>query len=301
MNFVTLDFETATSERDSPCELGVTFVEDSEIIKTKSWLINPMYEEFDFFNTLIHGLSKLHVKNSPSFDVVWNEVYPLIEGKHVIAHNAGFDMSVLRNTLTSYKMSYPNLDYSCSYTFSKGAWPGLTSYGLQSLCQHHNIPLKHHRAGNDSLATAQLSLKAFDEIGVKQFEDFPTKLKTTIGRLYSDGYKPSGKVRIKPPAIEIKGDVSKHNINSIFYGSSVLFTGVLSSMPRNQAMQTIADIGGILSKSMSNKTDYLIVGQQDFRFVGDDGMSNKQEKAIKLIEKGSPLEILSEQDFLQNI
>ena len=44
-----------------------------------------------------------------------------------------------------------------------------------------------------------------------------------------------------------------------------------------------------------------IVGQQDYRVVGDDGMSSKQEKAIKLIEKGSTLEILSEDDFLKNL
>jgi DNA polymerase III subunit epsilon len=30
-------------------------------------------------------------------------------------------------------------------------------------------------------------------------------------------------------------------------------------------------------------------------------MSSKQEKAIKLIEKGSTLEILSEDDFLKNV
>lgn len=35
--------------------------------------------------------------------------------------------------------------------------------------------------------------------------------------------------------------------------------------------------------------------------VGEDGMSNKQEKAVKLIEKGSTLEIISEDDFLKNI
>jgi len=45
----------------------------------------------------------------------------------------------------------------------------------------------------------------------------------------------------------------------------------------------------------------LVVGQQDYRIVGDDGMSGKQEKAVKLIEKGSFLEIISEDDFLRNL
>jgi DNA polymerase III subunit epsilon len=39
MDFITLDFETATSQRDSPCEIGLTFVSGGQIVETKSWLI----------------------------------------------------------------------------------------------------------------------------------------------------------------------------------------------------------------------------------------------------------------------
>jgi DNA polymerase-3 subunit epsilon len=80
-----------------------------------------------------------------------------------------------------------------------------------------------------------------------------------------------------------------------------VFTGELSSMVRLKAQQTIADIGGINGKSVTKDTDFLVVGQQAFRRVGEDGMSDKQEKAVKLIEKGSTLEILPEDDFLKNL
>ena len=72
-------------------------------------------------------------------------------------------------------------------------------------------------------------------------------------------------------------------------------------MVRAHAQQAIADIGGIIGNSVTKDTDYLVVGQQDYRVVGDDGMSSKQEKAVILIEKGSTLEILSEDDFLKNL
>jgi len=72
-------------------------------------------------------------------------------------------------------------------------------------------------------------------------------------------------------------------------------------MIRAEAQQIIADIGGINGKSVTKGTDFLVVGQQDYRIVGEDGMSNKQEKAVKLIEKGSTLEIISEDDFLKNV
>ena len=48
-------------------------------------------------------------------------------------------------------------------------------------------------------------------------------------------------------------------------------------------------------------TDFFVVGQQDYRIVGDSGMSSKQRKAVDMVNKGSPIEILSEEDFLKNV
>lgn len=303
MDFITIDFETATSQRDSPCEIGLTFVEGGQIIETKSWLIKPMNNNFDYFNTLIHGIRPEHVADKPEFNELWDEIKPLIENKFLIAHNAGFDISVLRRTLETYRLPFPTLNYSCSYIFSKKVWQGLPAYDLKTLCKINEIDFKHHRAGADSEATAKLTLKAFEIAGVSSLDDFPEKLKTTVGQLYDGGFRPSETRRIHKAKdlTKIIGDPAKHNIDSIFYGRTVVFTGTLSSMVRADAQQTIADIGGILGNSVTKDTDFLIIGQQDYRVVGDDGMSNKQEKAVKLIEKGSTLEILSEDNFLKNL
>lgn len=304
MNFVTIDFETATAQRDSPCEVGLTFVENSRIVETKSWLIKPhCYPHFDGFNIGIHGIYPEDVRNEPEFCDLWNDILPLIDGQFLIAHNAGFDLSVLRKTLDTYRLPYPNLHYSCSYIFSKKVWQGLPAYDLKTLCRTNNITLDHHRAGADSRATAELTLKAFEKAGVCCVEDFPDKLRTIVGRIYEGGYKPSETRQINrnQAALAILGDSAKHNPESIFYSKTAVFTGTLSSMVRADAQQLIADIGGILGNGVTAKTDYLIVGQQDYRVVGDDGMSGKQEKAVKLIYKGSTLEILSENDFLRNL
>ena len=49
---------------------------------------------------------------------------------------------------------------------------------------------------------------------------------------------------------------------------------------------------------MTKKTDVLVVGQQDFRIVGESGMSSKQRRALELLNNGQEIEILSEADFL---
>ncbi len=304
MDFITLDFETATSERHSPCEIGLTFVENNKIVETKSWLIKPYsYPYFDSYNMMIHGITPRIVANEPEFSEIWKIIKPLIEKKILIAHNAGFDFSVLRRTLEKYDLLFPELKYACSYIFSKKIWEGLPAYDLETLCKINNIKFKHHRAACDSEACAKLTIIALEKTGTTTLDEFPDKLKTTIGQLYVGGYKPCEtkhiyKAKIRP---EICGDPSKHNPESIFYGKTVVFTGTLSSMQRVSAQQIIADIGGFNSNLVTGNTDYLIVGHQDYRIVGEDGMSSKQEKAVKMIEKGLELEVMSEEDFLKNI
>jgi len=303
MNFIAIDFETATSDRNSPCEIGLTFVKNNKVVGTQSWLIKPKcYPNFDPFNISIHGIEPRDVAKKPEFNQLWKtDIKPLLKDQFVIAHFASFDFSVLRHTLELYKIPFPDLQYSCSYTFSKKVWPRLLSYDLKSLCNLNKISFDHHRAGEDSLACAKLSMKAFKLVNVKDIDDFPRKLGTSIGRLFKGGYKPSGTEQIYRRASSIAGDPSKHNPESILYGKSVVFTGTLSSMVRKEAQQIIANIGGTNSDTVTKETDFLIVGQQDFRRVGEDGMSQKQEKAHKLLDKGAAIEVMSEADFLRNI
>jgi DNA polymerase-3 subunit epsilon len=304
MNFITIDFETATSDRSTPCEIGLTFVENDQIVETKSWLIKPhCYPAFDYFNVLIHGISAEDVGNCPSFDKVWLELQPLIEGKLLFAHNASFDFSVLRKTLDAYDLPYPNITYACSYILSKNIWKGSSSYNLKSLCNQHNITFKHHRAASDSRATAELLLKAFQEFSITDHQSLKDKARLDIGEISGLTYKPCRTVRIysKPDFSDISADTTHHDKDCIFYGRSVVFTGKLLSMERSFAQRIVLTIGGRTTDGVTKETNYLVVGHQDYRYVGESGMSSKQLKAISMIDKGADLEILSEDDFLKQI
>ncbi len=183
MQFVTLDFETANGQKNSACELGLTFVSNGEIVETRSWLIKPVGNRFDYFNTIIHGIKPEDVADKPTFGELWPEIRPLLEGQLVIAHNAGFDMGVLRSTLDAYELPLPSFQYVCSVVFSRRIWKGLKSYGLKTLCEHHQIKFRHHRAGSDSHATAQLCIKAFADAGISSRQDFPLKLGLALQKM----------------------------------------------------------------------------------------------------------------------
>jgi DNA polymerase-3 subunit epsilon len=306
INFVAIDFETANMERSSVCEIGISIVEDGKIVDTKSWLVKPKDNEYDDFNIWIHGITPKDTKDALEFDVLWNEIYPLVNGKVMIAHNAAFDMYVLRDVLDLYNLPYPDIKSFCSYTLSKRALPGLYSYNLQSVSEHLNISLNHHRAASDSLACAEICIKCFEKGEIKNFDQLKDVYRMHPGIMSSQDKSYKGpysirKDREKLDARMISGDESKNNPDSLFYDQYVVFTGTLSSMERKSAMQIIADIGGFPENGITKKTNFLIVGQQSFSIVGKDGLSGKQKKAYQLLQSGQKIEIMSEDDFVKNI
>jgi DNA polymerase-3 subunit epsilon len=74
--FIAIDYETANSHHESACALGVSIVENGEVIDSAESLIKPPKEfsDFDPFNTMIHGIQKKDVKSAPDFKKVWQRV-----------------------------------------------------------------------------------------------------------------------------------------------------------------------------------------------------------------------------------
>ncbi|WP_332452763.1 3'-5' exonuclease [Chryseobacterium aquaticum] len=182
MDFCAIDFETATHERHSACELGICVVENSKIVSTKTWLIKP--PSFPYFNQRnidVHGILPSDVKDAPTFDEIWYEVQEMMYGSLMIAHNASFDAGVLRSCLDYYGMFKPNLNYLCSIQVAKKSWNYLPKYGLKHLAEHHQIKFNHHRAGDDAEACARISLLAFEKLFITRNEEvhesFQSKLK----------------------------------------------------------------------------------------------------------------------------
>lgn len=304
VNFIAIDFETATSDRSSICEIGLTIVKNGIITDSKSWLVQPPHNDYDPFNSEIHGITARDTKNSPLFPDIWKEVLPILHNQIIVAHNTGFDMYALRDVLLLYNIPYPDLYYYCSYRISKYIFKDSRSYSLPVICKHIGVDLNnHHRAKDDSMACAELFLKCLMQINCSDIHSLQDIYKFKRGEFSESSFKPQLSIasRTKTPASKIVGDPDKFEVGSIFYGKNVCFTGTCTYGVRDELLQKIADIGGFPMSSVNKKTDVLIVGQQDFRVVGESGMSSKQKKAFELKANGSEIEILSEAEFLSNI
>ena len=302
MNFIAIDFETANSNRNSACEIGLVKVVNSKIIEEKSFLIKPNPNEFDYFNTLVHGINENDVKNSPNFEEVYVSLKNDFEEFPIIAHNASFDISVLRHSLNQFGITFPTTKYSCTYQMSRQHFTDFISHKLNEIAMKLDIPLEHHRALSDAKACALIALKIFEEKEIKNFEEIESKFKLKLGKLFKDGYKPSS----------IRGDSSNykisdlkfeenHNADSLFFQKNVVFTGTLESMIRKEAQIKILKIGGQCQSTVTKDTNFLVLGEQDFNKFGEGYKSSKIKKAEKLKLKGSDIEIISESQFLELI
>lgn len=184
MDFCAIDFETATHERNSACELGVCIVQDSKIVETKTWLIKPpSFPYFNPFNVDVHGIVPDYVKDAPTFDEIWYEVEEMMYGTLMIAHNAGFDAGVLRGCLNHYGMFAPKLNYLCSIQLAKKSWNYLPRYGLKHLAEYHQLSFNHHRAGDDAEVCAKIALLAFEKLFLSTNEEIADYMKLKIKKL----------------------------------------------------------------------------------------------------------------------
>jgi DNA polymerase-3 subunit epsilon len=182
MTFTAIDFETA--HVSFPCEIGLTRVNEGKIIESKSWLIKPAcFPYMNPWNQRVHGISSKDVSTANTFDELWNELKPWFDDNILVAHNAAFDMRVLRSSLAYYDLAIPNVEYFCSVNVSRKVWKHLSSHSLSSVSEYHNIKFNHHRAGDDAEVCAMIALKAFESVQSQNIQDGLTKLGLALKKL----------------------------------------------------------------------------------------------------------------------
>jgi DNA polymerase-3 subunit epsilon len=174
--WVAIDFETATSERCSACSLGLAVIENGIIVDTRSWLIRPPANAYDWRNTSIHGISAQHTEFEPGYDELYPAIRRFLEGEYLLAHSAAFDVSVLRALHSRYGIALPRAKYACSCHLARRAFPALANHKLPTVCGHCGISLEHHDAASDALACARVALSCCDAVGERT-------VASAIGRL----------------------------------------------------------------------------------------------------------------------
>ncbi|WP_057874859.1 3'-5' exonuclease [Loigolactobacillus rennini] len=173
MNFVAMDFETANGKRYSACSVALTVVRNDQIVDEFYSLIKP---DTPFFwrNTKIHGIHTQDVADAPDFPTLWPHIAPLFQrDRLIVAHNAMFDISVLRQSLQHYNLQTPQYLALDTVRTSRKFYPEFTNHKLNTICEKLNIQLQHHHnALDDSRACANILLSEAKKFGIEQLKPF---------------------------------------------------------------------------------------------------------------------------------
>lgn len=178
LNFTAIDFETANNSSASPCAVGLVKVVDGKIVDSWATFMQPPYPN-DYFtpgNIQIHGIRPSDVADSPTTREAFELMFDWIDGDVLIAHNAPFDMGVIRKTLEVLELPVPQLEYACSLSIARKTY-NLESYRLNAVAYavgHEEF--NHHDALADSDACARIILHAAKRHGA---EDLAQLLEAT--------------------------------------------------------------------------------------------------------------------------
>lgn len=159
--FVAFDLETPNRMNHRMSAIGITVIDGGVITRSLYSLVNPE-THFDWFNTQLTGIDAQAVRDAPSFPELWPEIEPVMSSGILVAHNAPFDLGVLRKCLNDYGIFWRrSAKYLCTVQMGRQLLPGM-SHKLNALCDWYGIPLDHHNAASDSRACAELLLRYMD-------------------------------------------------------------------------------------------------------------------------------------------
>jgi DNA polymerase-3 subunit epsilon len=107
-------------------------------------------------NISIHGIHPEDVIDAPNWEDVLPDLLLFTEGLPFVAHNASFDMGVLRASAEAVSFDLPDLSYACSLLMARRTY-ALESYRLNAVAYaigHEEF--KHHDALADADACARI-------------------------------------------------------------------------------------------------------------------------------------------------
>ena len=172
LDFTAIDFETANSSSASACAVGLARVRDGRVVATAGWLIQPPpgHDDFVEFNTGIHGIRASDVRGAKGWSAQLDDLAAFAGADVLVAHNAGFDMSVIRRACEATGDDCPPYRYACSLQVARKVYQ-LESYRLPFVAAEAGFAdFPHHNATADAVACAHIMIDAARRVGADDIE-----------------------------------------------------------------------------------------------------------------------------------
>lgn len=332
--YVCVDVETTglSFENDEIIEIGAVRVKNDLIIDTYSELVKPSishgiitskvlnsygvssfsdlsYEDANrFYKThlisdeteKLTGITNEELLKASNQSIVVESFCKFIKDSILVGHNVNFDINFLYDLFEKYNLSLPN-SYIDTMRIARKLHPNLEHHRLSDLADIYGIAqVNKHRALDDAYTDCQCFIAMKREIEkqssidtfVKHFNWKPSSgLSDTMADYLAFQTKLSS----------LKPTTDNFDANNALYNKIVVFTGELTHSTREEAFQTVLNLGGTPSEHVTKKTNYVVVGNGGFKISSSDGKSSKIKKAENYIAKGANISIVNEDDFFAMI
>lgn len=160
MTYTAIDFETANSYPGGACSVALArFDEEGTLLDTYYTLIKPKHPYFDPSMTAVHKLDEQQCLAAFEFDAIWPKMRDFIGRDPLVAHNAVFDMGVLKGCLEVYDLEARQMSYFCTLTIAKKLWPKMLSYKLSYLVDYYGMEYQAHYALDDAIMCGKMMYK----------------------------------------------------------------------------------------------------------------------------------------------
>lgn len=189
LNFVAVDVETANSNVSSICQVGITVVRSAKIMDVWTQFVDPD-DFFDPYNTAIHGIDHRMVSGYPRFEEICDKIAGYLGG--IVVSHTFFDRRAISKAFEECGKPLHYGIWIDSAQVARRAWPdkyALRGYNLGNVARDLGIRFRHHDAGEDARAAAEIVLRAYTDttLGMDKLLDLggpknPGKTKINLAR-----------------------------------------------------------------------------------------------------------------------
>ncbi len=173
LNFVAVDVETANSNVSSICQVGIAVVRSAKITDVWTQFIDP-HDFFDPYNTAVHGIDYNMIRNCPRFEEICDKISGYLGG--IVVSHTFFDRRAISKALEECGKSLHYKIWIDSAQVARRAWPdrySMGGYNLGNVARDLGIRFRHHDAGEDARAAAEIVLRAYSDtaLGINKLLD----------------------------------------------------------------------------------------------------------------------------------
>lgn len=185
LDFTAIDFETANSSNASACAVGLVRVRDGRVVDKAGWLIRPPAGHDVFFelNVRIHGIRPEDVAGAATWGRQLADLAAFAGDDILVAHNAGFDMAVLKRACDATGDECPPYRYACSLQVARKVYR-LDSYRLPFVAAEAGFAdFPHHNATADALACAHVMIDAANRVGAADIDGLAAAVGVRVSQI----------------------------------------------------------------------------------------------------------------------